>query len=275
MSNRLKRGRTRPGERPAAWAFAGVAALASSASWSGEAHAQRGEEYTLNEELNVEPSPNDGFPGAFDTQLAKKGAFVANLPTLNLYYGVTDDLSVGTNALTFLPVLSGTLSGSLFARYRLGSTSWFRSTADVMIGGAAGGTDSTFGAALVGSNTEFVLTRGQRLAFNGWYGRIDAAFGDVSLNANVLLLGGTYSLVFARWGAVHLTGLYLTSGSFAIDTPDGTDSLDVRGTDNFVNRILARGVVSLRAGSWLFDVGAVRLGSGVLPWVGISFAVGG
>src|SRR3954468_8502384 len=81
------------------------AALCLSAGlWSEPAHAQRGEAYALNEELSVRRSPDDGFPGLFDTQLARPGAFVVNLPASSVYYGVTRDLTLGTVLWSYLPL---------------------------------------------------------------------------------------------------------------------------------------------------------------------------
>src|SRR4051794_27882463 len=87
--------------------LAGIAtvALAAVASlWSGAAQAQRGEAYALHEELSVRTGPDRGFPGFFDTETVRKGAFVANLPMGSLYYGVTRDLSVGTVLWSYMPV---------------------------------------------------------------------------------------------------------------------------------------------------------------------------
>jgi hypothetical protein len=41
------------------------------------------------------------------------------------------------------------------------------------------------------------------------------------------------------------------------------------------DRLLARGMFSFRAGSWLFGVGAARAGSAILPWLNVGFRIGG
>jgi len=264
--------------RGAGWIALAVMLVA--ASWSGAAHAQRGEAYTLQEELQVRSGPDDGFPGVFDTQLVKKGAFVANLPLTSVYYGVTRELTLGTILLSYLPLVQGTPSGSIHARYRIGSTSWFRTTADVLLLGeqrpASGprGAYST-GVALLGSNTQFALSSSHQLTLNTWFGHVAEQENGGSSQANVLLMGGTYSLTFAHWGALHLTALYLGVGNLAFDNYGGGIDLDFSGAGSASDRIVARGTISLRAGSWLFNIGAARLGAGAVPWLNIAFEVGG
>jgi hypothetical protein len=273
-ANRGKHGRAL---RTLSAALLAAATLSIGASWSSPARAQRGEGYALDEPLDVTPSPDDGFPGAFDTQLARPGAWVSSLPTLTLYYGVSDDFSVGTNLFAFLPLGALNPAGSLFVRHRLGSTSWFRSTVDLVLAGVHGGdTSNYFGAVFVGSNTEFALARQHRLTLNAWYGHLDGTIGDVDMAAEGVLLGGTYSLVLARWAALHATGLYMVSGSGSIgDDNAGSISIELGSQGSVADRVVVRGTASLRAGSWQFDVGALRLGSALLPWLGISFEVGG
>jgi hypothetical protein len=259
----------------AAAALAAVAQL-----WSGAAHAQRGEAYVLHDELSVRTGPDRGFPGPFDTELVRKGAFVSNLPMASMYYGVTPDLSVGTILWSYLPLTQGRPGASVHARYCLGNTSWFRSTADVLVLGMKTKGESDAGDAplllgLVGSNTELALNQSNRLTASAWLGHLNTQAEGVDVGATALLLGGTYSLTFARWGAVHLTGLYLASGTASADMPGVGAELDWSGAIHPSDRLLVRGTVSLRAGSWLFNLGAAKLGSTAVPWVNIAFEVGG
>ncbi len=261
------------------WRGAAGAALALAALWSSPAHAQRGEAYALDEELAVSSSPDDGFPGLFDTQLAPAGSVVTNLPAAGVYLGLTRELTLGTVLWSYLPLASGLPSGSLHARYRLGSTSWFRSTADVMFFGMRtrqDGREDSLWAGLLGSNTEFALHDAHRLTATALLAHLSGSPEDgMAASATAVLLGGTYSLVFAHWASLQLTGLYLVSGTGAAG---GTGmSIDVDWTNGISagDRLLARGLFNFRTGSWLFGVGALRTGSAVTPWLNIGFQVGG
>jgi hypothetical protein len=261
-------------------AGAGALALALAAGlWSGPAHAQRGESYALAEELAVSSSPDDGFPGLFDTQLARKGSVVTNLPAAGVYLGLTRELTLGTVLWSYVPLASGLPSGSLHARYRLGSTSWFRSTADVLFFGMRVRDEQrqdAVWAALLGSNTELVLHDAHRLTATALVGHISGSpEDDVAASATAVLLGGSYSLILARWASLQLTGLYLVSGT---GEAGGTGmSLDVDWTNGISasDRLVARGLFNFRSGSWLFGVGAARTGSAVTPWLNVAFKVGG
>ena len=249
--------------------------------WSDTAHAQRGEAYALNEELSVRRSPDDGFPGLFDTQLARPGAFVVNLPASSVYYGVTRDLTLGTVLWSYLPLAYGRPGASGLARYRLGSTSWFRSTADVILAGFAVASDDHHGNApvgvgMLGSNTEFALNRWNRVTATAWLGHVLANESDGRhLGVTAFSLGGTYSLVLTPWASLNVTGLYLISGTAAAGSYGSATDVDWLGVIRPGDRLFARGTVSLRSGSWLFNLGAMRLGSSLLPWVNVAFEVGG
>jgi hypothetical protein len=260
------------------------ASLVLAASLAGStAHAQRGEDYVLDAELAVAPGPDDGFPGLFDTQLARRGSFVMNLPATSIYYGVTPELSLGTILWSYIPWLSGLPGGSIHARYRLGSTSWFRTTADALLVGArlprdddAQDEGAPLGLALFGSNTELALHPNHRLTVSAWFGRASSETDDgESAGVAALLVGGTYSLVLARWCAVHLTALYLFSGNAELDTTGAAIDADWAGGVSASDRVLGRVMVSLRAGRWLFNIGAAKVGSTALPWLNIAFSVGG
>jgi hypothetical protein len=279
-AKRAARARTRS-VRGGLMGIAAAALAAVTQLWSGAAHAQRGEAYALREDLSVRPSPDRGFPGVFDTELVRKGAFVANLPLGSMYYGLTRDLSVGTILWSYLPLASGMPGGSVHARYLLGSTSWFRSTADVLVLGAKTKRDSGEGnrstlLSMLGSNTEFALDPSNRLVASAWLGHLNLQnVEDMDVGVTALLFGGTYSLTLARWAALHLTGMYLASGTANAGLAGLGADFDWSGAISPSDRLIARGTLSLRAGSWLFNLGAIKLGSGAIPWVNVAFEVGG
>lgn len=268
------------GSRLRRWIRAGSAALALVAGLvSRPAHAQRGESHALEEELAVSSSPDDGFPGLLDTQLATRGSVVANLPAAGLYYGLSRQLTLGTVLWSYLPLASGLPSGSLHARYRLGSTTWFRSTADALFFGMRmrqEEREAGLWSALLVSNTEFVLHGAHRLTATALLGHVSGTpEEDTDASATAVLLGGSYSLRFTRWASLQLTGLYLVSGTGAAGRTGM--SLDVDWTNGVsdTDRLVARALLQLRAGSWLFGLGALRAGFAAAPWLNIAFQVGG
>jgi hypothetical protein len=262
------------------WMSAGAAALALAAGlWSSPAHAQRGERYALDEELAVSPRPDDGFPGLFDTQLARKGSVVSNLPAASVYLGLTRKLTLGTVLWSYLPLANGLASGSVHARYRLGSSTWFRSTADTLFFGTRlrdGQQESTLWSVLLGSNNEFVLHDAHRLTVSGWLGHISGSpENGMAASATAALLGGTYSLIFARWGSLDLTGMYLVSGTGSMGVTGMSADINWSGGIDPGDRLLVRGLFNFRSGSWLFGVGALRTASILTPWLNVGFEIGG
>lgn len=257
----------------------GAALLLAAALWARPAHAERGEHHALREELAAS-SPDDGFPGILDTQLARKGSVVVNVPATSIYLGVTRDLTLGTLLWSYVPIAQGLASGSVHARYRLGSSPWFRTTLDLMYFGTQtrldGGRAAPLSLGLLGSNTEFVLAEAHRLTVSGWVGRATGE-PERGLDASVTasLIGGTYSLVFARWGALHVTGLYLLSGTGGVDVPGAALDLSWANGVRQSDRWLVRGLFEARAGRWLFGIGAARVGSALAPWINIGFQIGG
>ena len=263
------------------WSSAGAAALALAAGlWSSSAHAQRGEAYVLDEELAASPSPDDGFPGLFDTQLVRKGRVVSNLPAASVYLGLTRELTLGTVLWSYLPLAGGLPSGSVHARYRLGSSAWFRSTADTLFFGMRMRDEqrheSTLWSVLLGSNNEFVLHDAHRLTVSAWLGHLSGSPEDgMAASATAAVLGGTYSLVFSRWGAFDLTGLYLVSGTGSLGATGMAVDVDWKNGIDASDRLLLRGLFNFRTGSWLFGVGALRTGSLLTPWLNVAFEIGG
>src|SRR5437764_10380589 len=95
--------------RPLAAALGLALVVVAAPAW-----AQRGQDYAPAGELAVSPNPNQGFPGLLDTEVAPKGAFVANLPATSLYYGVTPRLTLGTITASFASVVAGPPGASVY-----------------------------------------------------------------------------------------------------------------------------------------------------------------
>jgi hypothetical protein len=245
---------------------------------AGPAAAQRGEDFAPDGELAVAPNPNQGFPGLLDTEVAPKGAFVANLPATSLYYGVTSRLTVGTIGASYVSVVAGPPGASITARYLLGGATWFRGTIDaLMLSGAFVGADEQVSVrvGLFGSNTQLALSPRHRVTVHGWLAHATMDQPDSASTAGTaFLVGATYSVSLAPWAALHVTGLFVASVTGSVDAP-GT-SLDIDATNGIrgIDRVVARATVSLRRGRWLFDLGAFRAGSFYAPWLNVAVQMG-
>jgi hypothetical protein len=112
---------------------AAAAALAPAA-----AHAQRGGDYVGRDSPGQ--TPRTGFPGVFNTHMAEESGVVANVPLMQLDYGLSGDLTAGIN---LLPAFVNTPPGAIGRmRYRLHSAGALTSVATVMVGyGRGGGSD--------------------------------------------------------------------------------------------------------------------------------------
>jgi hypothetical protein len=245
------------------------------------AYAQRGEDFTLNEELTVAPQPNHGFPGLLDTEVAPAQGWVINLPATSIYYGVSSRLTIGTVAAAAPLLFFGPEAYAAHARYRLASTSWFRTTLDaLMIAGDASvlGGEGTLRLGLFGSNTEFALSPRQRILGHVWLGR--AALGDLFSAAErttALAVGASYAAVLREWVSVQVSVLYLAHLS-KMESSEGADAqVDLWQKIDPHNRWAFRAVASFRKGRWLFDAGAFKAGPGrwPLPWLNVAVQLGG
>ena len=244
---------------------------------AGPALAQRGEDFAPIEELAASPNPNRGFPGLLDTEVAPKGAFVANLPATSLYYGVTPRLTLGTIAGAFATVFFGTPGASVHARYLLGGASWFRSTADALLLATAveeNGGLTNVRVGLFSSNTELLLNRSNRLTAHAWLLRIAEVGSQSSAVATRVMVGGTYSVALTNWAALHATALYIASRTGSDESPGAIIDSDSTDEKSPLARVIARVALSMRRGRWLFDVGAVRVDPWVLPWFNVAVQLG-
>lgn len=267
------------GARRAARAVVATLGLATMVA-ARPAFAQRGQDFAPTEERAVSPNPNQGFPGLFDTEVAPKGAFVANLPGTSLQYGVTSRLTLGTITAAFASVAVGSPSASVSARYLLGGANWFRSTVDALMLASSwtdSGGQATLRLGLFTSNTELVLNRRNRLIAHAWLAH-GSVGGEVPLSATVFVVGGTYSVVLASWASLHVTGMYLASVSGRIDAPGTVLDIDFTNAIRPIDHLIARATVSMRRGRWLFDLGVLRAGNtsfgGIWPWINVAVQMG-
>lgn len=251
----------------------GLAVLAA----ARPAAAQRGQDFAPNEDLAVSPNPNQGFPGLFDTEVAPKGGWVANLPDTVLDYGLTSRLTVGIAVASVGTVLVGPPGAAVHARYLLGGARWFRSSLDaLMLSASSVDSDeaSRFRVGLFTSNTELLLSPRHRLIVHGWLLRAELVqTNDPPERGTAVLAGATYSVSLSDRTALHATCLYLASLTGVVDLPGSTRDIDASNALGFADRLVARATVSLRRGRWLFDLGALRAGPVYAPWFNVAVQI--
>jgi hypothetical protein len=259
--------------------FVAVALGLVAAAAERPASAQRGGDFTLDEELTAAPHAGRGFPGLLDTEVAPHNGWVANLPSTSLYYGVTSRVTIGTLAAAAPLLFVGPAGLAAHARYRLASTHWFRTTLDgLMIAARVKAADDQAVTRLgfFGSNTEVVLSPRNRLLGHAWLGHGTVGnFFSAPMSGTALALGASYAAVLREWASLQMSVLYMASLTGSL-TPEGQEiRLDfLRETDPH-KRLIFRAVCSLRTGRWLFDVGALMVGATPLPWLNVAVHLGG
>jgi hypothetical protein len=241
------------------------------------AAAQRGQDFAPTEDLAVSPNPNQGFPGLVDTEVAPKGAWVANLPDTILDYGLTPRLTVGVAVASLGTVLVGPPGAAIHARYLVGGSRWFRSSLDAFMLSAGFVDSETATRVRVGlftSNTEVLLSPRQRLIAHGWLLHADVmATDNPPERGTAILAGATYSVSLSDRTAVHATCLYIASLTGVVDLPASTRDIDASRALGFGDRLVVRATISLRRGRWLFDLGGLRAGSAFLPWLNVAVQI--
>ena len=262
--------------------IAGVVAAVATLLCCGSAFAQRGGDYVEQDGSPVR-STNSGFPGLFDTELAKKGAVTGSLPWLNAHVGVTENLTVGTNALYVLPNFALQPAGLLLTRYRVNSSPNMETTMDIMVGGLRINSDrwdlrSTIG--IFGTNTLFVLHPKHHLILNMLAGTFGFGYTDnestAYTNASVYgaMFGATYRVCIASWVSFQGTVLPLSYLTGEMDSSTGLLEANLVRPSAYEN-ILYRAIFAFRARSWLFELGALGAGKLPVPWFNIGFEIGG
>lgn len=202
---------------------------------ASSAFAQRGATY----ETHAKPweSPTQGYPGYFDTHVARKGSLVAEFPPLllgivptpfmALDYGVSDTLTIGTNAIfTTVPWLLGGFGASLKVR-------------SLLIGNSDHQSAITFYGGLLRTETDPPVTaQYQNATWNdAWrfsgrhtltghlqYMRVSADIGKTtdieraSLGITTIMLGGGYGFEISHKSQLRLNGVFSAYSTVEADT---------------------------------------------------------
>lgn len=253
--------------------------------------AQRGE--TLEARPSIFNTPTTGYPGFFDTNMAKEGDVVVEwppiifpmipMPSIAVDYGVNERLTVGTNALlTLVPWALGMKSVTLKARTLLYGNETMQSAISGYLGyfSQAGGTSTYW--QILSTNNAWKLSPNHIFAANAAF--INFGLEDEDLTkteyANVHLttatIGGGHQYI---WSDTTSISTYLMLPiSTAIQVDSAAIALDLNGnlSQGAPMWVLARMSLDLRSDPWVYSFGAyytsgvakeLLLGtSGVVPW---------
>jgi|GEM_PF-4119260 len=272
--------------------------IAVSVAISSAAYAQRGGTYTLDGEPPTTRA--SGFPGLFDSNVAERGSFVLDIPSLAVDYGLTDNMTIGTSGVMALALALGSPALYVKARYRFLTSPTIASAFTAYSGyltNRVGSRDTTLDAYLVGvsNNTTYYFSERSYLNAFFFYLKVganqnkedDGEYANASFST--LLFGASYQ----HWlngvlGPQATLGLSVYQ-NLSIDSSTVAVSENIGGVGGLASGMLfLRLTPELRLGRWLLSpslIGYVDLGkassskgssdsekddsggAGVLPWI--------
>ena len=245
------------------------------------AQAQRGFGYATQQTPAV--TPLTGYPGFFDANVAEKNGFVFDLPTFAGDYGVSENITVGSNALLAIPWLSSVPMFYGKARYRFFSDKQLASALTVYAGFLTEKNKykdhtsrSTYTAAVVSNTTTFYLS--DKTTLTGFlFGAL--LYAQVGTPGNLEYTKANFNFSFAGLNLQHWVTDWLGPQIVAFTTLHYSAEVDSTGAslsaDNGVlsaskNFVVVRGLLELRAGNWLLSPGGALL---LAPGAGRTVAV--
>ena len=275
MSRLLQDGRVRSGLL--------MSCVILSALLPAAANAQRAECYGRQDAPRFR-TPTSDFPGLFDANLAAKGTVVGYLPWHSALWGVTDQLTVGTNLLYALPLVAGDPGGLLLARYRVYSSPSVQTVLDGMLGGfriddRRSDEHVSHSLATVGVHSAIALSAAHELTASAVAGNftfaLDRPQGLEDIAINGLGLGLTYAWIPAHWFSVRGFALLTPIVAGVVETRSFRTEENIAASASMLKRLVYRAHVSFRAGRhWLFELGVVGAGRYPLPWLNVGIRIG-
>ena len=252
------------------------------------ADAQRGGDYGSHEA--TQPTRTSGFPGFFDANVSKVDKFSVDLPLMNVWYGATENFSIGTVGFLLAPNLGGQPSANLQLRYRLWSRRDAVSTLTAMAGFVSFSQDDTqdeeekFDFGILTSNTTLHRPWGS-VTGSVIVGRLD--YRLISLNEELMqritgttsmtgiLLAGTYDRFFNKRFGAQATLASAVAAFASTDDPGGSVAVSVRDIQGIADRSFARAMLQVRLGNWLLAGGGMALLSdlgAISPWASVQWS---
>ena len=231
-------------------------------------------------------NPAQGYPGFFDTNLADHGSLVVEwppiilpiipVPSIAVDYGVSDTLTVGTNALiSTLPWLFGAKGISLKARTLVYGTDSAQSVATVY-GGYIAGPEFSSSWELFTSNTAYKLAprhvvSGQLMFLNlGVELGKESEINYTNIRFSTAAVGGGYQFLLTDRIAISSYLLAALANSVESDTVAANLSADLNVTSGDALWGVARVSADIKNGDWLYSLGGVYMHGifgKVLPWL--------
>lgn len=230
-------------------------------------------------------TPNQGYPGFFDTNMVDHGSVVVEwppiilpiipMPSIALDYGVSDTLTVGTNALiSTVPWMLGAKGFSIKARTLVYGTETMQSVATVY-GGYIGATEFASSWELVTSNTAWKLAPRHVISGQLMFMNFGAEVGKetsaeyTNLRLSSAAAGAGYQFLLTEETAISSYLLGALSTSVESDTVAANLSADLNVTSGDALWGIARISADIKTGDWLYSLGGVYihgLGGNILPW---------
>ena len=235
-------------------------------------------------------TPYQGYPGFFDTNLADHGSLVVEwpplilplipMPSIAVDYGVSDTLTVGTNALiSTVPWLAGAKGISLKARTLVYGTESLQSAA-TLYAGYLGASEFSSSWEVFTANTAWkpaprhvVLGQLMFMNFGAELGK-ETSVDYTNIRFSTAAAGGGYQFLISDTLAVSSHALAALATSVEADTIAQSLSADLNATSGDALWGVVRISADLRTETdWLVSLGGIYFhgaGGQVLPWFSAS-----
>lgn len=247
------------------------------------AYAQRGEQTDASPRQFS--SPTQGFPGFFDTNFADQGSLVVEwppiilpiipVPSIEVDYGVTDTLTVGTNAIvTVVPWLLGARGFSFKARTLLYGTETLQSAATAYAG-YIGSSNLAVSWQLFTSNNAWKLAPRHILSVQGMVLHLGLEAGSKSsinytnIQGSTVTVGGGYQFLLSSSIGLSTYVMIPAVTSFEADTVASNISGNLDARSGALLWGIIRSSLDLRTESCVYSIGGsyvYGLTKNISPW---------
>ncbi len=231
-------------------------------------------------------NPNQGYPGFFDTNFAEQGSLVVEFPpimlpllptpSLAVDYGVTDTLTVGTNALvSTLPWLFGARGLSFKARTLIYGNDSVQHVATVY-GSYIGSKEFTASWQLFTSNNSWKLAPRHIVTAQGMLMHFGLELGSKSsinytnIQLSTLTLGGGYQFIVTDLASISTYFLLPALTSMEADSVGANINAKIDARSGNLTAAILRSSLDFRNDDWLYSLGglyAYGLTASISPWL--------
>lgn len=244
--------------------------------YSQEGLAQRGA--LFDGSAGLKPvTPLSGFPGSFDTETAQRNSWVVDFPPVaelsddfftslilgaplaSIQYGVTDNLSIGTNPLTAFPLIAGIPLLYLKSRYSFFSSPKFAAVLNTGVG-LIPSKKNQMSLVSFGSNSSYFFDEKSwvNFFFNAFYANLrigePASANYLNLTSKAFYLGGGYQNFVTSWLGPQVTLLIPVIAEGHLET-SGRDLSARINPDYILSSTVIRVSTDVVLGNWLLTPG--------------------